>query len=129
MIIWGSTARDRTIASGTFYCPACRARSSYSHQRVSRYFTLYFIPLFPTDTLGEYLRCTRCLGQFNTFVATMSAEQVEALVRPWYCNNCANHNPSAEGYCVACGAPKGYVRPPAAADSRFDAGAHPEQRA
>jgi hypothetical protein len=112
MIIWGSRAREKQISTGTFHCPSCRASSAYSHQRVSRYFTLYFIPLFPTDTLGEYVRCMRCAGQFKPLVLTMTAEQVEALVRPWPCANCSNRNPTAETHCLACGARKDYVPPP-----------------
>ena len=112
MIIWGSKARDKQIATGTFHCPSCRAASAYSHQRVSRYFTLYFIPLFPTDTLGEYVRCMRCAGEFKPLVLTMTQEQVEALTRPWPCANCGNRNPPAETHCVACGARADYVPPP-----------------
>jgi hypothetical protein len=111
MIIWGSRAREKQIATGTFYCPSCHASGAYSHQRIARYFTLYFIPLFPTETLGEYIRCMRCSGEFKPVVLTMTPEQLEALVRPWPCANCGNRNPSAETHCLACGARKDYVPP------------------
>lgn len=109
MIIWGWRARDKQVATGTFHCPNCHTRSAFSHQRVARYFTLYFIPLFPTSTLGEYVRCMRCASQYKTVVLTMSPEQIEALTRPWPCSNCGNRNPAAEEHCLACGARADYV--------------------
>lgn len=111
MIIWGWRARDRQIATGIFHCPGCRASGAYTHRQVARYFTLYFIPLFPTATLGEYVRCLRCGGEFKPVVLTLSQQEVDELVKPWPCGNCGNHNPAAETHCVACGARKGYVRP------------------
>lgn len=59
-IIWGTRARTNTIGSGTFHCPRCRANRDYAYKQVKRWFTLYFIPLFPTRTLGEYVECAGC---------------------------------------------------------------------
>ncbi len=59
-IIWGSRARTKTIGSGTFPCPRCRATRDYAYKQVKRWFTLYFVPLFPTRTLGEYVECAGC---------------------------------------------------------------------
>ena len=119
MIIWGSMARDKQIGTGAFHCPTCHASSSYSHQRVARYFTLYFIPLFPTATLSEYVRCLRCSSEFKPVVLSMTPEQLESLVRPWPCANCGNHNPSAEMHCLACGARHDYVPPAPAGRSPY----------
>ena len=33
--------------------------------RVSKYFTLYFIPLFPIDNLGEYVQCQTCKQMYK----------------------------------------------------------------
>jgi hypothetical protein len=118
MIIWGTEARDKQITTGVFHCPACHASSAYSHQRVAQYFTLYFIPLFPTSTLAEYVRCMRCSSEFQPVVLSMSPEQLEALARPWPCLNCHNRNPAGEMHCLGCGARKDYV-PPAADASRY----------
>jgi hypothetical protein len=117
MIIWGSVGKDKRIGTGQFYCPTCRVQSQYAYQRVSRYFTLYFIPLFPTETLGEYLRCLGCKGHYKPFIKELSAEQVEALVSPWPCGNCGNRNAAEQAYCLSCGARKDYVAPqPSAAE-------------
>ncbi|MEA3209107.1 MAG: hypothetical protein QOE70_2164 [Chthoniobacter sp.] len=104
MIIWGSKAKQKQIATGTFYCPQCRKESAYSHLRVSRYFTLYFIPLFPTQTLGEAICCTTCAGEFKTAVLSLTAEQIEAALQPWVCPKCGNRNARSESRCLACGA-------------------------
>lgn len=120
MIIWGWRNRDIQVAAGTFFCPGCQAHSAYTLQRVSRYFTLYFIPLFPTQTHGEYVSCLRCRGNYRTSVLSLTPAQVEALVRPWRCANCGNTNPANETHCVSCGARQDYV-PPAAAAPQPDA--------
>src|SRR5438045_828816 len=60
MIIWGSTGREKELASGRFYCPQCDSEQPYQHVRYSRYFTLYFIPLFPMENLGECIKCQSC---------------------------------------------------------------------
>lgn len=111
MIIWGWRNRTVQVAAGNFYCPGCRAHSAYTHQRVARYFTLYFIPLFPTQTLGEFVSCLRCSGQYRMSVLDLTPAEIDALLRPWTCGNCRNANPAAETHCVSCGARQDYVPP------------------
>lgn len=89
MIIWGSKAKRKQIGTGTFYCPQCRKESPYAHIRLSRYFTLYFIPLFPTKTLGEAVRCLSCFGEFTPGVLSLSAEKIELLCSPGPAPNAA----------------------------------------
>ena len=60
MIIWGSTGREIRLGHGEFYCPQCDEEQDYTHIRVARYFTLYFIPLFQIENLGEYIKCDEC---------------------------------------------------------------------
>ena len=60
MIIWGTRGRERILSSGQFHCPKCDKRSPYQHKRVARYFTLFFIPIFPIQTLGEHIVCKTC---------------------------------------------------------------------
>lgn len=110
MIIWGSKAQERRIGTGTFFCPRCAARSPYTQLRVARYFTLYFIPLFPTATLGQYVQCGRCGIQLPEAVLSCTREQILLATKPWICPQCKNHNPSSQGRCVACGAAR--VQPP-----------------
>lgn len=65
MIIWGSRSRHIPLGQGQFFCPRCQAQREYSHSRVARYFHLYFIPLFETGNLGEYVACLACGGEFG----------------------------------------------------------------
>lgn len=111
MIIWGSKAKESQVATGTFFCPQCMADSYYSHMRVSRYFTLYFIPLFPTSTLGEYVRCHGCQGEMSHSVIQFTREQIMQAVQPWACAKCGNRNPRSESQCLSCGGSQ-YSQPP-----------------
>jgi len=112
MIIWGSKAKESQVGSGTFFCPNCKADAPYSHMRVSRYFTLYFIPLFPTSTLGAYVRCGACNVQLQDVVLQYSREQIMQSVQPWTCPGCGNRNPSSQSTCLACGSGKSSAPPP-----------------
>lgn len=60
MIIWGSRGREIELSSGQFHCPKCDTTRQYKHKRVAKYFTLYFIPLFQTENLGEIVECQFC---------------------------------------------------------------------
>lgn len=65
MIIWGSVGREIELSSGEFYCPNCGIRQPYRHMRLARYFTLYFIPLFQTQNLGQHVECKACRAAFK----------------------------------------------------------------
>lgn len=112
MIIWGSKARQRIIGNGVFFCPNCRLDSAYQHIRVSSYFTLYFIPLFPMSTLGEGIQCGKCGSQFNMSILELSREQIMDALQPWVCAGCSNHNPASERTCLACGRDRPSAGPP-----------------
>jgi rubrerythrin len=106
MIIWGSKAREKTVKSGAFFCPECQTQRGYNHIRVSQYFTLYFIPLFATSFLGEYVRCGWCNSQYKPGVLDLSREQILAATAPWPCPSCNNKNPGNQRKCLSCGSQK-----------------------
>jgi zinc-ribbon family len=56
----GSRGREVDVGSGQFYCPSCGIERPYKHKRIGRYFTLYFIPVFQIEKLGEYVECQAC---------------------------------------------------------------------
>ena len=60
MILMGSRGREVKVGSGQFYCPSCGLERPYVHKRIGRYFTLYFIPVFQIEKLGEYVECQAC---------------------------------------------------------------------
>ena len=64
MIIFGTRGVKFKIDEGRFLCPQCAKERDYKHKKVRRFFTLYFIPLIPLDSLGDYVECTTCKGTF-----------------------------------------------------------------
>jgi tellurite resistance protein len=81
MIIFGTKAVTRTIAQGQFTCPYCH-QSPFRHRQVRRFFHLYFIPLIPLATDGEYVECGMCSGTYDVRILDVAtaqdAEQFEA---------------------------------------------------
>lgn len=65
MIIWGHRSQETVLSSGTFHCPKCDETRYYKHVRIDRYFTLFFIPLFPIRTLGEFIECQFCYRTYQ----------------------------------------------------------------
>lgn len=68
MIIFGTRGVTTTPDRGSFYCPSCGPDTDYAHKRVKTFFTLYFIPLIPLGTRGEYVECQTCFGTYKTNV-------------------------------------------------------------
>jgi hypothetical protein len=64
-IIWGSRGIESTLQAGDFYCPSCDQQEEYSLKEVRPYFTLYFIPLFPTGSGQRYVECHGCRKTFK----------------------------------------------------------------
>jgi len=82
-IVWGSRGRNKEIGAGEFYCPDCGDYRSYKMIAVTRWFTLYWIPLFPLGKpVGEYVECGTCKSTFNQRVLEMdpkaASEKYEA---------------------------------------------------
>lgn len=67
------------MESGHFNCPQCAQSRSYRHRKVTRFFTLYFIPLIPLGRAGEYVECDTCKGTFIPRVLEQSSGQDEFL--------------------------------------------------
>src|SRR5215510_3354248 len=80
MVIYGTRSVSSTAARGSFHCPRCAAPSPYRHQRVRRYFTLYFVPLIPMKRLGEYIECLRCAATFHTDVLAYDPKKARESV-------------------------------------------------
>jgi DnaJ-domain-containing protein 1 len=65
MIIWGSTHLRSEIDKGEFFCPSCKGAAPFARQRLRKFFTLYFIPLFPLSSAAEYVECERCKSKYE----------------------------------------------------------------
>lgn len=81
-LVWGFRGRNKKMSEGEFYCPDCGTYRIYFLMMVKRWFTLYWIPLFPTKELGEFAECQSCKSTFNKGVLTFDpkgdAEKFEA---------------------------------------------------
>lgn len=76
IFIWGSRARTFEKETGNFHCPACQGNRQYTRHVVTKYFTAYFIPLFPIHSLGEYFQCRTCFRQFD--IASLQQETADS---------------------------------------------------
>ncbi|MEZ0107501.1 tellurite resistance protein [Catenulispora sp. EB89] len=82
MIIWGWKTVFRVIGSGVFSCPTCGADRNYERRKAQRFFTLFFIPLIPLKTVGEFIRCTYCKNDFrDTVLSRPTAAQFTDLLQ------------------------------------------------
>jgi hypothetical protein len=65
IFIGGLSDRQKEVSSGSFTCPHCGVPRPYKLMKSGRYFSLYFIPLFRTKDLGEYVQCQVCQRMFD----------------------------------------------------------------
>lgn len=68
MIIFGSRTINSTAGAGVFHCPRCSMQRPYKHKNAKRFFTLYFIPLIPIGSAGEFIECGACAGTYGVEV-------------------------------------------------------------
>jgi hypothetical protein len=68
LIIFGLRVFYRTIAQGTFHCRKCGGDRQYRHRAGRRWFTLFFIPVIPLNSVGEHVQCTTCRTRYVTDV-------------------------------------------------------------
>lgn len=65
MLIYGYRNKEIEKGTGMFECPQCREQRVYKRKHLVRYFTLFFIPLFPLGKVAEYLECQTCKKTFS----------------------------------------------------------------
>ena len=65
MLVYGYKGKQIEVGRGQFFCSRCKKIRQYRKLRISRYFTLFFIPLFPYKTLAEYVECQGCFSGFK----------------------------------------------------------------
>lgn len=81
MLIIGSTQLTFTKGTGTFHCPHCDQASSYRHRHKREFLTVYFIPLIPLQSVGQFVECSTCRQTFEPQVAEMTADEVRGSQR------------------------------------------------
>lgn len=57
LIIWGYRTRSKTTAFNE-HCASCERVTTWNHTIYKRWFTMFWIPLFPYRTVGETTTCT-----------------------------------------------------------------------
>ena len=88
MIIWGWRTLRKTAATGDFHCPHCSARQPYKHERLRRWFTLYFIPAIPLGSTDEQITCRTCNKSWQMSVLAhdpekQKAAQLDRIAQDW----------------------------------------------
>lgn len=62
-IFFGTKSRNKPVENGIRrhrFCSKCGATREFEESRLAKYFTLYFIPLFPIERGTPVLRCPVC---------------------------------------------------------------------
>lgn len=84
MIIYGYKHREVELGSGHFHCSRCEVQRPYRHKKIVRYFTLFFIPLFPLGNISEYVECQVCGRTYATGIlsaATTTSMPISEIER------------------------------------------------
>lgn len=76
MIIFGTRPRTKTVDSGQFNCPQCRAQRRYELKEARPYFTLYFLPVFPVGEARQFVECEACGTAFTPDVLDYDLPEV-----------------------------------------------------
>ncbi len=81
IIIFGSKVRYKTLSTGQFYCPHCKAQRAYELRQARNWFSMYFIPVIPLNKIGEFVTCLTCGTNFQADVLSMPAPSNAPLDR------------------------------------------------
>jgi hypothetical protein len=75
MILFGLRGRRKRLGTVTTECPQCHRTCSQAVGRAQRWFTLFFIPIFPFST-RYYTVCSMCSG--STKIDRAQAEHLSS---------------------------------------------------
>jgi hypothetical protein len=89
MIIWGWRTITHSAKTGDFHCPECADKKPYTHQKIRRWFTLYFIPIIPLNVVAEQVKCKQCGQAWKMSVLEhdpekAQAEQLKNISADWF---------------------------------------------
>jgi predicted RNA-binding Zn-ribbon protein involved in translation (DUF1610 family) len=65
MLIWGAKTIFKLLGEGVFNCPTCGPAGHFRHKQARRWFTLFFIPVFPFKDQGRHVECANCGSTFH----------------------------------------------------------------
>jgi hypothetical protein len=81
MLIIGTMELHFTKATGTFACPHCEQERTYRRRSRRNFLTLYFVPLIPLESRGQFVECSTCRNAFSLEALEITVEQVQAQKR------------------------------------------------
>lgn len=65
IVIAGIRDVERDLEATASYCPQCGTDTPCTRRKVTRYLTVFFLPLIPLGARGEVLKCDRCGARFD----------------------------------------------------------------
>lgn len=81
LIILGLRVLYRTIAQGTFHCRSCGGDRPYRHRAGRRWFTVFFVPLIPLNSVGDHVQCMTCRARYVTeALSQLTTAQMQAAL-------------------------------------------------
>ena len=66
-IIFGTRTREKVTGARQFYCSKCGTKRDGKQKRLGKWFTLFFIPIFQYEKLGEFVECDVCHRAYKSF--------------------------------------------------------------
>jgi len=89
LLIFGFRLRTKALSRGVFLCPRCGVDRSYVLQGLRRWFTLFFLPIFPIGSIvSEQVTCETCGVAFKTQVLNVpTSAALSGYIRnaAWVC--------------------------------------------
>jgi hypothetical protein len=81
LIIFGFRVFFHTVGQGVFHCQRCGGDRRYRLRRGRRFFTLFFVPVIPLNTVGELVQCATCGTRYRPGVLNLpTASQMQAAL-------------------------------------------------
>ena len=71
LILFGTKDRRKVEQSGQFMCPKCGVERHYEGISIKEWFTLFFVPILPTENneaKEEFVECKSCKKTYDTDV-------------------------------------------------------------
>lgn len=101
IIIFGTKGKKTVTGTGKFYCTQCRQERPYEHIKVTKHASVYFIPIFKLDDIGEYIECKVCQTKFEPVVKNLKppAPRPDGV----FCMRCNIELPGTFSFCPKCG--------------------------
>lgn len=80
MIIWGLRSRGKALGQFPISCPNCHREAMTTISQSRRWFSLFFIPIFPISAKKSIARCNLCGFQYQ--FDNVHADQLAAAAQP-----------------------------------------------